>query len=86
MQASSGQAQRFVDGDEREDDVEFKEFRAELRFAWTAERANEAEHGKFHKRGRSAPCHSVRYLNFTRRSPEIRSCLFKDPIDHHCLG
>ena len=51
---------------------------AEHRFMWTAERAVEGEHAIFHKRGRAAPSHSVRYLSFSRRVAEFKRDLEQD--------
>ena len=57
-----------------------------MRFAWTAERAVEGEHAKFHKRGVSAPNHSVRYLSFVRRVAELRRHIERGPSLVFTLG
>ena len=51
---------------------EFQEFRGSLKFALTAERPVEGDHAKFHKRGRIAHGHSVRFMSFVRRVGELQ--------------
>ena len=67
------------DGDEGERIDEFVQFCTEMRLTWTAERAVEGDHAKFHRRGKAAPHHSVHFLSFARRSTELKGMLSTRP-------
>ncbi len=54
-------------------------FIAELKWAWTAERAVEGEHRRIKQRGSSAQNHSEPYISFGLRKRELIKLLDKDP-------
>ena len=81
------QAQSYFDGEAYDDDInEFLTFCSEMRLTWTAERAVEGDHTKFHKRGRMTPNHSVAFLSFARRSSELSQMLNARPQLLHELA
>lgn len=57
----------------------FQEFRGSLKFAPTGEMPVEGDHAKFHKRGRIATKHSVRYMSFVRRIGELECHTRQNP-------
>ena len=69
------QAEVFFGTDTPDDAQEvelFQEYRGSLRWVRTADKCCEGVHARFHKRGKAAPNHSVRYMNFTTRVKELK--------------
>ena len=76
------QAEVFFGTDTPDDAQEvelFQEYRGSLRWVRTADKCCEGVHARFHKRGKAAPNHSVRYMNFTTRVKELKEEIKADP-------